>query len=585
MYYTMMENIIQNDMAEGLTFQQLQKMGGSQKPLFNAAPTSQSGYTFKQLQQMNQGGGAGGPDQTTEKKSVGGFFSNALSSGAKFAGGIASAFEHPVQTAETVAKLGVGVLGAGIEKMIPEKDRQISPEAAASPTGQLFQQSKSLFGKVAEDYKQSYGSPQKAADTAYKDPFRVAGDVAAVVTAGGSALSTAGEVSGISKVAEAGNVLTKVGEAANPVNAAFKVAGGALGITGKVAAGIAGKSTGAGAFSVEEAFSNPNVMKYARKAGPDGALDLQDQALTDSLAGLKTLKTERGQTYVADLEKIKVNKTDMQNGLEEIRSKASKDLVDPQKLGVKITGGKKLNNLDFSKSTITKNTAVVEKAFNDVMDWRDTTPAGLDMLKKRISQHIDEIPATEAGGARAYLVGLRENVSGLLKKQVPGYQDMVGKYEQASNLIDDIQSSLSLKDTVKKETAIRKIQGALRENNDMRREFIQTLGKEAGVDITGKLAAGQLAPYTARGLAGTIQSQLSTAAGVGAVLKPQFIPQIIIALAATSPRLVGELSSILGKTARAVKAITPQQSQQIILLLQKANEMSTDDPQANAGDR
>ena len=520
-----------------------------------------------------------------EEKTIGGFIQNAAESGKNFLGGIKTAITHPIDTFEAATKLGIGALGAGIEKMIPPEQRQITPEEAATPTGKLYQESRNLFGKVAEDYKNAYGSKEAALNTAYQDPFRVAGDASAVLTAGGGLISKVGKVSDVGALAKTGEIVTATGEAINPANVVTKPLGAALPYAGRAATELLGKSTGAGTESILNAFNDPNVVKYARKAGPSGAIDLQQQALEDAMAGLNKIKQDRSKNYVSALENIKTNSADvgkinaeLHGGVYDIRSQAMKKLADPENgFGVKITRDGENLSLDFSDSTIVNNTGIVKKAFNDVMRWKDTTPVGLDKLKKRLAQVLDEIPQTESGGARAFVTELKGNVSQLLKEKVPGYSDMVGNYEQASNLIDDIQKSLSLKDKTSMETSIRKLQGALRENNELRRDFLKQLSKEAGTNIEAKLSGAQVAPLAPRGLAGTLQAQVLAGgtAAVNAGFVAAHIPQIVIGLAATSPRLVAELTTILGKGSRIAKKITPEQSKQILLLLQKAGQMDS----------
>lgn len=338
---------------------------------------------------------------------------------------------------------------------------------------------------------------------------------------------------------------------------------------GNVGAEILGKSTGAGEGAIREAFTNPNVIKFSR-GGSGSVEDLMTSALDDARAGLSKLRQNRGSEYVEQLEKIKLNKSQQDGLIDGARSKA-KELVSD--LGIKFREGKLLNNLDFADSTIERAQGTVQKSFNDVMRWTDVTPAGLDKLKKKLDQHLDEIPVTERGGAFNFVLQLKNSISDGLKQNVPGYEQMTQKYGEASDLITEVQKALSLKDTVAKDTAIRKLMSTMRQNNELRKELLSAVGSAAGKDITGKIAGATLMAKTPRGLAGTLQpiGLGLTGLSIGA----SSIPTILLYLASTSPRLVAEFVTILGKI-RGVD-IPPAVQKQIRNLLIQAEDEATSD--------
>lgn len=338
---------------------------------------------------------------------------------------------------------------------------------------------------------------------------------------------------------------------------------------GVIASEVLGKTTNTSADVIKEAFNNPNVMKFARssKGNPVG---LQEQALEEAQKGLKNIVERRGSQYVSKLEKIKSSGQDIQSVLSNTRDHAS-ELLD--NFDIKAGGeGKKLNNLDFSGSTITKNTEVAQKAFNDVMGWTDTTAAGLDKLQKRLGQYASDIPATERGGAHRFVTELQGKVKDGLKEKVPGYREMTQGYAQASELIDDIQKALSLKDTASKDTAIKKLMSTVRDNQDFRKEFVDVLSGASGSDISGKLAGAALSPWAVKGLGGKVALGGAGAIGAASFIHPSTVGLLISYVAASSPRLVGELTSLLGGvTKQAIKAnkFTPEIQNGIRLILQQ----------------
>ena len=358
------------------------------------------------------------------------------------------------------------------------------------------------------------------------------------------------------------------------VGAAIPVVGrGASKLTkgvGSVGAELVGKTTGTSGDVIKEAFNNPNVIKFARQAGSKGANDLQKQALEEAQQGLKQIVQKRGNEYVKELEKIKGSNQQVQQVLSNTRDSAKQLLSD---FDVKLQSGKKLNNLNFENSTITKNNEIVQKSFNDVMSWTDTSAAGLDRLKKRLTQYANDIPATERGGAHSFIIDLKNSLDNGLKENVPGYREMTSKYAQASDLIDDIQKALSLKDTASQDTAIRKLMSTTRENNDLRKEFVDILSGASKSDIRGKLAGSALAPNFAGGLSGKMAQAAIPSAGVAGFLSPSAVPLIGAYIAASSPRLVGEFTNLIGKATKPmIKAnkFTPQIQNGLRVLLQRS---------------
>lgn len=354
------------------------------------------------------------------------------------------------------------------------------------------------------------------------------------------------------------------------------------GVGGVAAAGL-GKTTGAGVEAIKETFNNPNVVKFAREAGKDGgALSLQRQALEDSQAGLQSIIEKRGSEYRIELEKLTksklpIDKKKMSEIIDGTRKKAV-DLMNSYGINNIVDDSGKVVDIGFDGSTITQNKEIVKKALKDVIYWQDNTPAGLDILKKRLSQFKNDIPASENGGARNFINQLQDSVKKGLNKNVAGYEKMTKKYSQTSDLIDDIRDTLSLNDGARQETAVKKLQSAFRDNNDLRKEFVDMLTKESGQDIMGKIAGSQMSPTMSKGLSGAILPG-SVAAGAG-MLKPETVPLIAAYVAASSPRLVAELTSILGSATQQMiktnKFTEPIRNRLIVLLSKTVNKKNSD---------
>jgi len=367
-----------------------------------------------------------------------------------------------------------------------------------------------------------------------------------------SALQTGGNVQQTEQAAELGALFPPA-----------EVALGGLGkLAGKVGTELFGKITGAGEAALREAYNNPNVMKFARQGNKES---LAQQALDEAKIGLNKIKQLRGRAYSAALRKIKSTKQMIDPIVSGARDKA-RQLMD--KMDIKIKPGKLLNNLDFGVSVIEKGQGSVQKAFNDVMKWTDNTPAGLDTLKKKLSFYLDEL--RDAPGAYQFVKGLRDEVRSGLEKNVPGYKAMTAGYHQASNLIEDLQKTLSLGDKTSRDAGLRKIMSAIRQDNGLRQDMLRTLGSAGGKDVIGKVAGAQLSPLSARGFAGTLEGPVS----IIAALNPTHIPAVIAYLAASSPRLVGEAISLLGRTKGRI--LTPVVKKGLEALILQASRPSPD---------
>lgn len=402
------------------------------------------------------------------------------------------------------------------------------------------------FGEQAAELLLPTGLEKAGAGLAARIAPKAAGVAQDALKLGGRVLGGAAEFGGKTALQTGGN-LEETKNAAL-LGGAFPVTGAALskaaGIAGKGALELLGKSTGAGEASLREAYNNSNVIKFARQAGGKGGVEsLQEEALREAKAGLGKIKEARANEYTKALSKVKAIKSEIDPIVRNARQKATELL---EEAGVKTKEGKLLNNLDFGASVIEKGQGSVQKAVNDVMKWTENTPAGLDKLKKKLASHLDEV--RDAPGAYQIIKGLRDTVREGLEQGVKGYKEMTAGYHSASNLIEDLQKTLSLGDKAAKETGLKKILNALRQDNGLRQEMLRTLGTAGKTDIIGKVAGAQVSPFAARGMAGVLEGPIGGGGIVASLLNPAHIPALLAYLATSSPRLVAEAIALLGKS-------------------------------------
>lgn len=557
------------------------------------SPQPSSGITPERKAQLDQIIAQHKAQQTPQPEQKGGFFGNLLSS-------LAKPFEKTIATGAGALQ-GLGELGgAGIASIIGDQQKAQQMVKQAGETARTGGALGKLFNVKPIGYNQDTGADLGAVG-GIKDILGTGAEigsylapVGAIENIGSKTLPLASKVAGgVLGGAVGGGLASGGSELQQPESTIGSVAtkategaafGGALGgafpLAGATAKGLKdaglealGKASGTSRQALEDVMNKPEVIKYIHEFGNDPNKLLSD-ALQSSKAGLENIVEKQKPEYLGELSKIKANPIDLQDGLNEIKGKITDALTNKDSgMGVGIIPqvdelGNKLNKLDFEKSTIVNanHQSVLERAFNDLMGWTDSSPAGLDKLKKRLGQIADNIPVTEKGGAKATIYQIKDAVSSLLKEKVPGYEQMVEKYGSTEQLLDEVTKALSLGKKASKETAIKKLQSALKQNNELRQQFIKTLEGASGEDILGKISASQLSSFTPRGLTGSLQGLTSLGAFSMANL-----PGLLAWLSVTSPRALAEVLSLLGKAGGvSQKAIPPFLRSKIINIVEKA---------------
>lgn len=179
----------------------------------------------------------------------------------------------------------------------------------------------------------------------------------------------------------------------------------------------------------------------------------------------------------------------------------------------------------------------------------DNTVVGIDRLKQILDDY--RIGTSDAGAFDRLVTKMRNSAKDLIKGE-PGYSEMVGGYERSTGLIKDIERSLSLTDKASRDTAWRKLSTVLKENNEIRQKLVQELDEISGGTLIPKIAGSQFSTFIPRGLSSRLEA---TAVGVGGGVASIPILPIVTALAAFSPRVVGELARFLNLGARGAQTL------------------------------
>jgi len=437
---------------------------------------------------------------------------NIPSSALKLAEDTITPLLHPVETASNLISLGGGVLS---KLGIGDFD-----ESTADAVG----------GYLAD----RYGGVENIKKTLAEDPVGLVADLSTVFTGGGALAARAPGLAGkLGKaVVNVGNKIDPVLQAANATKAAAgtRIGQRALAPVKATGSAVATAATylpavfsGATTTSIKRAFT-PNTKKGAAVERHMRGKASPDEPLIAAREAFQNFKKERDANYVRDIAPITSDPTH----LDMVRLKQA--LRDAEKYG-------SYEGIDINEGAakVWEDIHAKVKEFENLPPDKGRTVQAFDKLKQAIynigASKAKDNPAAAAVGTKARGVVLDE-----IKQQAPDYAKVMADYHTASDVMDDMEHTLSLGGDAAKDTAMRKLQTTARNNAytnyGRRTTLLDLLGKYGAEDVPYMLAGQELSSATPRGL-----SRLG-AEGVGVV--GMFNPMALPALLATSPRLIGE---------------------------------------------
>ncbi len=514
-------------------------------------------------------------DSAQQPPSLSEFGGNILRSGARLGGDILQMGAHPIETGKALGGLAVGA----VEKLSPPPSLAPGdPPELLSFLEESKAEREAPFDAVTQHMKQRYGSLEAASRTAYEDPVGFAADLSAVMSVGGAALRAPSAALRMGGVAEASRV-GKIAELA--AGAGRSLRGSAqlmdpIQLAAKVATPLANKTL----WVLETAFTEIPGLFGGTGGGPlkkalgfmggEGASSELTAAMRNRtseisvLEGAKSalarLKEQRGMSYRAKLaelpRKMKLNLDPIREALPELMKQyglrwaraPAKQVKGPR--GTMISQQQPLK-LDFSRSTITSSAdqGKIRRLINDINDWgretADVTPLGVDTLRRR----IDDL-YTEGGQARAMTQSLAQKTRDVLD-DVPGYTEMTREYSELSGMIREIESELSLGSKASRGASLRKLMSTFSDRTGYREQMLEVLDQFVVDNLGQQLAGLNLRPLMPTGLVGKSVA-MSGAAAVAAGLVD---PQVLLFIAMSSPRVMGEVMAALSTVKRGARAL------------------------------
>ena len=438
-------------------------------------------------------------------------FKNIPSSAVQFGEDIIQPIVHPVNTAKGLYKVASG----GVQKLIPG-DQGNEP----------------AFDAVTQFFKDRYGGIENLKKTIAADPVGFAADISTVLTGGGALAAKAPGMIG-----KTGRMVETVGKAVDPLRAAVKGTGAVASkvIEPAISNVVGSLGTHTGAESIRQA------AKAGFAGGERGAAFAEnmrgmvpaEKVVTDAKTALDAIRQERGAAYRAGMKGVA----------------QSTDVLDFGKIDSALNEVKKIGT--YKGKVLDRSASETWQKVSEVVDeWRQAEPKdfhtaeGMDALKKAIGDVRD---STQYGSpSRKVADTVYHTIKKEIVQQAPEYSKVMGSYETASDLLKEIETTLSLNPKASVDTKLRKLQSVLRNNANTnygrRVELTQKL-TEAGADTLMPALAGQMMQdFAPRGLGRVVAG--------GNVIGGVVNPSLLAALPFQSPRLVGEAAYASGQGAR-----------------------------------
>lgn len=450
---------------------------------------------------------------------------NIPSSAGKFAHDLIQPIVHPIDTAESLKNLGLGVLqkiaptDSGLSKLLEGGDYEKHADAA---------------GKFLVD---RYGSIDAVKKTLATDPVGLAGDLSLLLTGGGAAAVRAPGIVG--KVGEAAQI---AGRAIDPVVGAGKALKGvgtvASEVIGNVGTHTGGESLRTAARAGAEGGAAGKVFtEHMRGNAP------LEEAVTMARDAVKQLRQERGTEYRASMSGVA----------------SDPKVLNFHKIGQAVLDAERVQTYKgIPLSPITEK--IRNDMITEVVNWSRLpakefhTVEGMDALKKKLGNIKD---GTQHGTPERVAADKIYNaVRGTITDQAPAYAKVMKGYEEASSMIKELERTLSLDPTARIDTALRKLQSILRNNVNTsyghRAKLAEFLVEANAPHLMQALAGQALNTWTARGM-GRLGAQIGAemlAVTAGAHLAGPAGVGVLGSAAAMSPRLMGEAAYLAGQTSR-----------------------------------
>lgn len=460
---------------------------------------------------------------------------NAIPSGGRFLGDMYNAAIHPVNTANAVLDATAGGISRGLEYAT---GLDMFPENQATATADA----------VGKFYKDRYGSMDGFKQALAEDPIGVLSDATVPLTGGGSALVKGAEMGGkVAGLAKTANIVGKVGrgmkvagDIADPVTVLGKGAG-------KAVQGIASVSSGLGMAPIRAAYD-------AAKAGGGKAKAFYDNMrgrvpMSDVLDGVNdaadNIEAAGQAAYKRDISSSIANKTPIDwTPIHDAYNTVIDSLT---------TSGGTFKGGEPARIMAKKVAALIKKYYNNPTEH---TIEGLDALKQEL-QGLEVKSAAELTAGQGQANRLATSVANSVKNEIvrldPKYAATMANYKSVQDLLRELGQTFKTHGRSSVDTALRSLQSTMRNNAytsyGHRGKLLDQLDAAGQGTLRPTLAGQAMNSWEPRGIARAGGAFAIPAAGAWALGHPGMIAAVAPFIPAAIPRVVGEVTGLLGSTA------------------------------------
>ena len=451
-------------------------------------------------------------------------------------------FLHPLETAETLKQLGIGA-GSKAAGLIGV--RQSAKEKADN---------EAVINSIGKYYADRYGSMKGFKKALSTDAGGVLADIAGLATLGTGTLVRAPGM--IGKAARGAN---KASMYADPTNILGNVAVRApTAAYSKISEYKGPALSGVGGINVAEArkaglnkVPEYNQARTGKMSGDD-IVDIADQAL-EKLKKARDAKYKTNKKFLA-ASTAKLSYNDIENKIADLK-KANRS-----KHGVIID--------DAAEQTLKELKA-------DVQLWKRTghiNAGDFDDLKQRISKsQAAKLKANDPSWNQTVATSVLGSIRDTIKKQVPEYSAFMAGYADASDLINEMRTSLALGNKASYSSGISKLRNAFKGNKGA--GAFETL-KEVAPELPAAIAGFNMKEWLPQGFGAYTSPVGLIASGLAAAGQlPLGIPLTANTLLHSSPRALGRVTYGGGAASRYATKWTPKGQRAVIAAreLEEAN--------------
>lgn len=420
----------------------------------------------------------------------------------------------PVGTYEGVKTLGKGLLSKA--KGALGYERSPSDERSVDALKQF--------------YVDRYGSEEGWKKALSEDPFGVFADMSAFIGGGGSIAARAPGMLG--KIGEAATI---AGRAINPVS----VAGTAVGPAARGAQKYllnyplsfkSGASKEALDQAIEAGYRNSEPFRR-HLTGEGEPTEIVDRAK----AAVDQLHADRRQTYLANMQNLAL----------------SQSQIDYTKINQALQ--KAFQEARYGVRDRAEIMPAVQEAGREIIGWQRTPNGGgfnyhniqgVDELKTRVGDIVAKYPI---GSPQGEILGkVYRSIRDTLAEHDPNYMTAMGQYSDASDLLKQLKTTLSINPKASTETTLRKLLLTQKQKDGSKASLLAEL-KKVDPELPDMIAGHLLSPAVPVGFTGGIHAATSLAPHLLVAAEPVNAVTAIANLATSIPRIAGNVAYGAGR--------------------------------------